>query len=84
MAYIEVDIDVDDFYSELSSREKRELINLLESDGLLPDTGDADDTELVGSPMDHEWDEMLTKINNGRYQLTSEQEQLLITLAKNL
>jgi hypothetical protein len=84
MAYIEVDIDVDDFYSELSSREKRELIDLLESDGLLPESEETEEVELIGSPMDHEWDEMLTKINNGRYRLTSEQEQSLIELAKNL
>jgi hypothetical protein len=89
MAYIQVDIDVDDFYDDLSSRDKQELINLLKDDGYLESNRlveaiDDVDYEFEGSPMDHEWHTMISKINKSRYQLTKEQEQLLINLAKSL
>jgi hypothetical protein len=89
MAYIEVDIDVDDFYEVLSSRDKEDLINLLKDDGLLESkrlvkTLDEDVDEYEGSPVDHEWYAMINKINQSRYQLTDEQEQLLTNLAKSL
>ena len=35
MPYIDIDIDVDDFYDELNRCEKEELIELLEQDGFL-------------------------------------------------
>jgi hypothetical protein len=89
MAYIQVDIDVDDFYDDLSSRDKQELINLLKDDGYLEknqlvEALDDVDYEFNGSPMDHEWYALINKINKSRYQLTKEQEQLLIDLAKSL
>jgi hypothetical protein len=91
MAYINVDIDVDDFYDDLSSRDKQELINLLKDDGYLESNrlveaidDDEDADEFNGSPMDHEWYALINKINKSRYQLTKEQEQLLIDLAKSL
>jgi len=91
MAYINVDIDVDDFYDDLSSRDKQELINLLKDDGYLESNrlveaidDDEDEDEFNGSPMDHEWYALINKINKSRYQLTKEQEQLLIDLAKSL
>jgi hypothetical protein len=89
MAYIQVDIDVDDFYDDLSSRDKQELINLLKDDGYLESNRlveaiDDVDYEFEGSPLDHEWYAMINKINKHRYQLTKEQEQLLINLAKSL
>jgi len=90
MAYIQVDIDVDDFYDDLSSRDKQELINLLKDDGYLEKNqwvealDDEYDDEFNGSPIDHEWYAMINKINKSRYQLTKEQEQLLIDLAKSL
>ena len=90
MAYINVDIDVDDFYDDLSSRDKQELINLLKDDGYLESNrlveaiDDEYDDKFEGSPLDHEWHTMISKINKSRYQLTKEQEQLLIDLAKSL
>jgi hypothetical protein len=86
MTYIQVDIDVDDFYDDLSSRDKQELINLLKDDGYLEKNQlvEAIDDEFNGNLIDHEWYAMINKINKHRYQLTKEQEQLLINLAKSL
>ena len=88
MPYIDIDIDVEDFYDELDRCEKEELIELLEQDGFLEKkqvlraSEDADGIE--GNPLDHEWVEMMNKINQSRYQLTPEQEDILINLAKSL
>jgi hypothetical protein len=89
MPYVNVDVDVDDFYDDLSSWEKEELISLLKKDGLLESKRlveiDGDEEEAtIGSPLDYEWVAMINKINEARYQLTSEQEQVLINLAKSL
>lgn len=89
MPYINVDVDVDDFYDDLSSWEKEELIGLLKKDGLLESKSlvewDADEDEAIdGNPIDHAWAEMMNKINESRYQLTPEQETILINLAKSL
>jgi len=89
MPYIDIDIDIDDLYDELSSWEKEELIGLLKKDGLLESKSlvewDAEEDEASeGSPMDHEWVAMINKINESRYQLTPDQEAILINLAKSL
>ena len=84
MAYTYVDVDVDDFYEELTPGEKLDLIDLLKQDGLLPSDPDDDDEDGTVSLADIEWAQMIQKINSARYQLTTEQESMLINLAKSL
>jgi hypothetical protein len=90
MPYIEVDIDVDDFYDQMSSRDRDEMIGLLKDDGHLEDkklvvAGEEDLEELMkGNLLDIEWAQMITKINGARYRLSLEQNQVLIDLAKSL
>lgn len=90
MPYVEVDIDVDEFYNQLSSRERDELIGYLEEDGHLEAKGLVDsnleDTEelLKGNVLDIEWAQLIQKINAARYRLSVEQEEILINLAKSL
>lgn len=90
MAYVEVDVDLDEFYDGLSSWEKDELVENLIKDGYKmkdphEDEDDEDDEdEFEGTPLDHAWRDMIKKINNSRYQLTAEQEELLFNLAKSL
>jgi hypothetical protein len=85
MAYTYVDVDVDDFYEELTPGEKLDLIDLLKQDGLIDkDDDDDDDEDGTISLADIEWAQMIRKINSARYQLTTEQESMLINLAKSL
>jgi hypothetical protein len=85
MAYTYVDVDVDDFYEELTPGEKLDLIDLLKQDGLLPsDPDDDDDEDGTISLADIEWTQLIQKINSARYRLTAEQESMLINLAKSL
>lgn len=86
MPYINVDIDVEDFYDDLTSGEKRELIAFLQEDGMLDIADVVVDSEIVQmlSPVDYEWVEMINKINKARYRLTPEQETMLYNLASTL
>ena len=85
MATAWVDIDVEDFYEDLTPGEKLDLIDLLKEDGLLPsDPDDDDDEDGTVSLADIEWTQMIHKITSSRYRLTAEQESMLINLAKSL
>ena len=85
MATAWVDIDVEDFYEDLTPGEKLDLIDLLKQDGLLPsDPDDDDDEDGTISLADIEWTQMIHKITSSRYRLTTEQESMLINLAKSL
>jgi hypothetical protein len=84
MAYTYVDVDVDDFYEELTPGEKLDLIDLLKQDGLLPSDPDDDDDDGTVSLADIEWTQLIHKITSARYRLTAEQESMLINLAKSL
>jgi hypothetical protein len=88
MAYVEVDIDLDDFYDDLSHWEKDELVEKLIKDGFeMKDPNkeyEEDEEEFNGTPLDYAWRDMIKKINNSRYQLTPEQEEVLFNLAKSL
>jgi|LakMenEpi03Aug12_release.lakeMendotaPanAssembly.Ray.scaffolds.fasta_scaffold4147050_1 hypothetical protein len=90
MAYVEVDVHLDEVYDNLSSWEKDELVEKLIEDGYKmkdPNREYEDeygDEEFNGTPLDYEWKEMIKKINDSRYQLTPEQERMLVNLAKSL
>jgi CxxC motif-containing protein (DUF1111 family) len=84
MATAWVDIDVEDFYEDLTPGEKLDLIELLKEDGLLPSDPEDDDEDGTISLADIEWAQMIQKINSARYQLTAEQESMLINLTKSL
>jgi hypothetical protein len=90
MPYVEVDVDVDEFYDRLSIRERDELIDLLKEDGHLEAkklvvAGEEELEDLMkGNLLDIEWAQVITKINGARYRLSFEQNQVLIDLAKSL
>lgn len=88
MAYVNVDVDLDDFYDDLGGWEKDELVEKLIKDGYeLKDPNknyEDDEDEFEGNPLDYTWKEMINKIDNSRYQLTAEQEEMLFNLAKSL
>ena len=93
MAYVEVDIDLDDFYDDLGEWEKEELVEKLIKDGYEmkdpnreyeEEGGDVDSEDFNGNPLDYAWKGMIKKIDNSRYQLTPEQEEVLFNLAKSL
>jgi hypothetical protein len=92
MAYVsnvEVEIELDDFYDSLYDWDKDELVELLIKDGYEmkdPNREYEEDEEEDSNKnlLDHTWNAMIKKIDNSRYQLTPEQEELLFNLAKSL
>jgi len=77
MPYIEFDIDVDDFYRDCSTREKKELADLLAIDGILPGM------KVMGmSPNESLFDEDLKKIQDVYIQLSQEEIELISKIAK--
>lgn len=84
MTWISVDIDLDDVYAEMGRHEKELMVGWLREDGYISafNTGDAESDDA--SPLDAEWNQMIQKIHESRYQLTPEQESVLINLYNTL
>ena len=84
MSYItvtaDVDIDIDDFYRELSSREKQDLVDWLKEDGYL--VGRIAEYDTLGTPMQDMFNENMNKIVASYHLLTNEEIELIEKLAK--
>jgi hypothetical protein len=74
-----VDVDVDDFWYECSTREKEEFIDMLEENGwvkrILPKG--TDPSETLPSIMDIEWQEMCNKLSELRLRISAQDEEML-------
>jgi hypothetical protein len=85
MAYIEVDVDVDDFYDELSRWEKQSLVEMLEKDGFC-ELKQEDNEFIIKDPnaLDEIWIENMKKLFHGRLQLSNEDEETIRKIANKL
>jgi DNA-binding SARP family transcriptional activator len=86
MAYVEVDVDVDDFYNEMNRWEKQSMAEMLEKDGFCTLDEDDEDDFVIEDPnaFDEEWIKVMKKIFNGRLQLSNEDEEIIKTIANKL
>jgi len=75
----EFEIDVDNFYSEMSSREKEEMYDLLKADGYFSSFKLAD--EMPASVPEWEFINIMSKISSNRLLLTSEEDEMLKRIA---
>jgi hypothetical protein len=81
MAYVEVDVDVEDFLDQCYDSEIERIIEILTKDGYLKSTQlkEPEYTE------DSEWHTQLTKLRDrGRMQLTNEEESLILHIANKV
>jgi len=81
MAYVEVDVDVEDFLDQCYDSEIERIIEILTKDGYLKSTQlkEPEYTE------DSEWHTQLTKLRDrGRMQLTNEEESLILNIANKV
>lgn len=78
----DLDIDVEEFVDECSSREISELVQYLREQGHLNDNNiPAEDMNVL----DLEWAEVIDKISgNARLRLTTEEEELIKKIANRL
>lgn len=75
----EIEIDVDEFWYECSTREKEELIDMLEEDGWVKRTTPkgTDPSRQLPSLMDLEWLDMVNKLSELRLRISSEDESTI-------
>jgi ribosomal protein S8 len=78
----EIEVSVDEFYSECSSSEKEELVDLLKDDGYLKDEViTSEDTETY---MYDEFNIALQKLSTNRLVLSVEEEEIIKKIASRL
>lgn len=78
MPQIYVDIDIDEVYSDLSSSEKRELVDWLTEDGYIDDTKE----HLVNSLHNEDFDFACRQLSASYYRLTTEEEKIIMDIVK--
>jgi len=79
-----VDVDVDDFWYECSTREKEEFIDMLETGGWVKriTPKGTDPSERQPSMLDIEWQEMCNKLSELRLNMSREDEDLIKEILK--
>jgi hypothetical protein len=81
MAYINVDVDIDDVLWNLSSHEKQELVDDLYEEGYIPKQIEKKENPLV-SVGECFFNEALDKLKGNWNRLSNEEEQTIINIAK--
>ena len=79
-----VDVEVDEFWSMCSSREKEEFIDILVEDGWvvrISPKGTDPESKLPSIP-DLNWTEMVNKLNDIRIQISSDDEESIKQIIK--
>ena len=72
--YVDEDISIEEFYDNMSKSEKKEMYKLLMKDVEYEET----------NPAQEIFNEAIDKIKSSRLQLTVQQEEILLNLAKSL
>lgn len=80
MSYITVDVDLDEVYSQMRNRDKDKMIEWLKEDGHLTQR----DTEYEENthPLQDIFNESIDKIKNSYHLLSSEERELIESIAK--
>lgn len=73
-----IDIDVEEYYDEMSKQDKEEMLELLKQDFTV------EQEDYSGSPAQEIFNEAMDKIKARRLQLPIYQEQMLLDLANSL
>jgi len=88
MPYINVDVDLDDVYDDMTSSEKKLMAEWLEADGYCSESKVDDYTNefMIEDPSmeDEFWIEDLKKLFHGRLQLSVEDEETIKQIANKL
>ena len=88
MAYIRIDVDLDEVYHEMDRRDKEIMVDWLHDDGVLEGHPNPEIRKVVRgdeeSPGERELRDKLTKIWNSYYLLTNEEEELIKKISSRL
>lgn len=80
MSWITVDVELDEVYSQMRDRDKDRMVEWLKEDGYLTQR----DTEYEENthPMQDIFNESIDKIKNSYHLLSSEEQELIESIAK--
>lgn len=88
MPYIRLDVDLDDIYNEMDRRDKQTIAEWLHDDGILEKHPNSEIRKVVRgddeSPGEYEFRNDLTKLWNGHYQLSVEDQEIIKQIANKL
>jgi hypothetical protein len=88
MPYINIDIDLDDVYDDMTSSEKRLMAEWLDTDGycIVGDIDNYTDDFIIENQSleDEFWVEYIKKLFHGRLQLSPEDEETIKQIANKL
>ena len=83
---VNIDISVDQFLTECDVKDIKEIIKTLREDGFLKDTDLLDEDQTGGGYWagggDWEYNEAIAKLDKNYYQLSKEDTDIIIQLAK--
>jgi len=71
---VDIDVNVEDFYDKMSDDEAKKMLQLLIESGY--------EAHTIASSNNWEFIDAITKLSNNYYQLTNEEEALIIALSK--
>ena len=85
MPYVNIHIDLDDFYNDMDRGDKRDMAEWLHEDGILDSHPNTEIRRLVRgkeeSPGEAELRDNLLKLWNTHYQLSNEEEEIIKKIA---
>ena len=85
MPYVNIHIDLDDFYNDMDRGDKRDMAEWLHEDGILESHPNSEIRKLVRgddeSPGETELRDNLLKLWNTHYQLSNEEEEIIKKIA---
>jgi hypothetical protein len=88
MSWIRIDVDLDNIYNEMDRGDKRTIAEWLYEDGILQSHPNSEIRKLVRgddeSLGEYEFRNDLTKLWNGHYQLTIEDQEIIKQIANKL
>ena len=88
MSWVRIDVDLDEVYGEMSRTDKRDMAEWLHDDGILESHPNPEIRKVVrgddGSYAEKELRDNLTKLWNGHYQLSNEDEEIIKQIANKL
>jgi hypothetical protein len=88
MAYVRIDVDLDEVYNEMDRRDKQTMAEWLYDDGILESHSNPEIRKLVRSdeesPGEYELRNDLMKLWNGHFRLSNEDEEIIKQIANKL
>ena len=88
MSWVRIDVDLDEVYNEMSRTDKRDMAEWLHEDGILGSHPNPEIRKIVrGNEESFDEKELrdnLTKLWNGHYQLSNEDEEIIKQIASKL